>query len=68
MDTNHHSGRTMPYGEPRMSSCKNIKIIKCITVIMTCGNETFYCTLFVNKLLLLLLLLLMIPLIVIIAT
>ena len=36
---------------------KNVKIIKYITINITCGNESFYCTLFVNKLLLLLLLL-----------
>ena len=45
MDTNHHGGQATPYGEPRRSSCKNVKIIKR--------------TLFVNKFLLLLLLLLL---------
>ena len=54
METNHHGGQAMPYGVPRMSSCKILKPTKLITVIMTCGNEKFYCTLFVNKLLLLL--------------
>ena len=41
MDTNQYGGWAMPCGEPQRSSCKNIKIIKCITVIMTCGNEKF---------------------------